>query len=42
LKKNEKIHTIVVGGPMFKDSIRVSFGETVIRNGFAYADIIPV
>jgi len=41
LKKNEEIHTIVIGGPMFKNSIRVSVGETIIRNGFTYADIIP-
>ncbi|MHB8810412.1 MAG: Dph6-related ATP pyrophosphatase [Desulfobulbaceae bacterium] len=39
--ENGEIHTIVTGGPMFTHSIPVRVGETVERNGFAYADIIP-
>jgi len=39
--ENGEIHTIVVGGPMFTDSIPVQVAEIIIRNGFAYADIIP-
>lgn len=39
--ENGEIHTIVIGGPMFTHSIPVRVGETVERNGFAYADIIP-
>jgi len=40
--ENGEIHTIVVGGPMFSRAIPVTVGETVERNGFAYADIVPV
>lgn len=40
--ENGEIHTIVTGGPMFTHSIPVRVGETVERNGFAYADIIPL
>ena len=39
--ENGEIHTIVVGGPMFTGTIPVRIGETVVRNGFAYADIVP-
>lgn len=39
--ENGEIHTVVVGGPMFRESIPVKIGETVERDGFAYADIIP-
>lgn len=37
-----EIHTIVVGGPMFKRTLPVRIGEVVERDGFAYADIIPI
>lgn len=37
-----ELHTIVVGGPMFAHPIAVEVGEVVQREGFAYADIIPV
>jgi diphthamide synthase (EF-2-diphthine--ammonia ligase) len=40
--ENGEIHTIVVGGPMFKKRIEVEVGEVVQRDGFAYADIIPI
>jgi len=40
--ENGEIHTIVVGGPMFRRPIPVRLGEIVERNGFAYADIIPM
>jgi uncharacterized protein (TIGR00290 family) len=40
--ENGEIHTIVVGGPMFKRRIEVEVGEVVQRDGFAYADIIPI
>lgn len=39
--ENGEIHTVVVAGPMFRKAIPVTVGETVERNGFAYADIIP-
>ena len=40
--ENGEIHTIVVGGLMFRKPITVSVGEIVERDGFAYADIIPM
>lgn len=40
--ENGEIHTIVIGGPMFTGSIPVEVGEIVARNGFVYADIIPL
>jgi len=40
--ENGEIHTVVVGGPMFRKTIPVSVGEIVERDGFAYADIIPM
>jgi uncharacterized protein (TIGR00290 family) len=40
--ENGEIHTVVVGGPMFRNTILVRVGDVVNRNGFAYADIIPV
>lgn len=40
--ENGEIHTIVVNGPMFVKRIPVEVGEVVERNGFAYADIIPL
>lgn len=39
--ENGEMHTIVVDGPMFQQSIPVHIGEIVERNGFAYADVIP-
>jgi len=33
---------VVVGGPMFRMPLTVRVGEIVERNGFVYADIIPV
>jgi uncharacterized protein (TIGR00290 family) len=40
--ENGEIHTVVVGGPMFRMPLTVRVGEIVARNGFAYADIIPI
>jgi len=34
------MHTIAVAGPMFQRPISVSVGETLERDGFAYADIV--
>jgi uncharacterized protein (TIGR00290 family) len=39
--ENGEMHTVVVGGPMFKRAVPITIGEIVERNGFAYADIIP-
>ena len=37
-----EIHTIVTAGPMFSRPIPVRVGEVLERNGFAYADLIPL
>jgi len=39
--ENGELHTIVVGGPMFRHAIAVHIGAIVERDGFAYADVIP-
>jgi len=40
--ENGEFHTIVVDGPFFRSPIHVQIGETVEREGFIFADIIPV
>lgn len=40
--ENGEIHTVVVGGPMFAQPIPVQIGQVVERNGFGYADILPM
>jgi uncharacterized protein (TIGR00290 family) len=39
--ENGEFHSCVVAGPMFSRRIEVSVGETVERDGFAYADFLP-
>ena len=39
--ENGEFHTVVVGGPFFDSPIDVRIGETVERDGFVFADIIP-
>ena len=40
--ENGEFHTCVLNGPAFAARIEVETGETVIRDGFAYADLIPI
>lgn len=40
--ENGEFHTFVTHGPMFSSPIKVRVGETVVREGFAYADLAPV
>lgn len=40
--ENGEIHTVTVGGPMFPKAVPVTVGEVVERDGFAYADIVPL
>ena len=40
--ENGEFHTVVVDGPMFRRPIPVQIGETVERDGFFFADIVPV
>ena len=39
--ENGEFHSFVKAGPMFARSHRVGVGETVEREGFAYADLLP-
>ena len=36
-----EFHTFCCAGPMFRSEIRVVLGETVIRDGFCFADLRP-
>ena len=36
-----EFHTFVSAGPMFSSSIKLTVGETVDRDGFTYADLLP-
>jgi diphthamide synthase (EF-2-diphthine--ammonia ligase) len=40
--ENGEFHTYVSGGPMLARKIPVQVGETVERDGFAFADLLPV
>ena len=40
--ENGEFHTVVVDGPMFRRAIPVRIGETVERDGFCFADVVPV
>ncbi len=37
-----EFHTCVVGGPMFNGEIKTRPGEVVERDGFVFADLVPV
>jgi len=37
--ENGEFHTFVYAGPMFRRPIAVAVGETVVRDGFAFADL---
>ncbi len=39
--ENGEFHSFVSAGPMLTRKIAVSVGETVERDGFAYADLLP-
>ena len=39
--ENGEFHSFVAGGPMMTRAIAVTPGETVERDGFAYADLLP-
>lgn len=36
-----EFHTFVWDGPMFRTPVAVAAGEVVIRDGFAFADLVP-
>jgi diphthamide synthase (EF-2-diphthine--ammonia ligase) len=39
--ENGEFHSFVSAGPMFTDEIPVVAGENVVRDQFAFADLIP-
>ena len=39
--ENGEFHSFVSAGPMLTRKIPVSVGETVERDGFAFADLLP-
>jgi uncharacterized protein (TIGR00290 family) len=39
--ENGEFHTFVYAGPMFREPIAIESGETVTRDGFVYADVLP-
>lgn len=40
--ENGEFHTFVTDGPMFERPINVEVGEIVTRDGFAFADLLPL
>jgi len=36
-----EFHTFCFAGPMFASEIGVRVGETVLRDGFCFADLVP-
>jgi uncharacterized protein (TIGR00290 family) len=39
--ENGEFHTFAYAGPMFYEPIPITDGETVTRDGFLYADVLP-
>ncbi|HEX3820546.1 MAG TPA: ATP-binding protein [Candidatus Sulfotelmatobacter sp.] len=39
--ENGEFHTFAYSGPMFSQSIPIKSGESVTRDGFCYADVVP-
>jgi diphthamide synthase (EF-2-diphthine--ammonia ligase) len=39
--ENGEFHTFVAAGPMLTRAVAVTAGETVERDGAAYADLVP-
>ena len=40
--ENGEFHTVVTAGPMFAAPIPVCIGEVVAREGFVFADVVPL
>jgi uncharacterized protein (TIGR00290 family) len=39
--ENGEFHSFAFDGPMFKEPIKVSIGETIIRDSFIFTDLLP-
>jgi uncharacterized protein (TIGR00290 family) len=40
--ENGEFHSFVYDGPLFKAPVKVRRGETVLRDGFTFTDLVPV
>jgi uncharacterized protein (TIGR00290 family) len=40
--ENGEFHTVVTAGPMFRAPIAVEIGDVVEREGFVFADVVPL
>jgi uncharacterized protein (TIGR00290 family) len=40
--ENGEFHSFVYAGPMFRQAIAIESGEKVTRDGFVYADVLPL
>ncbi len=40
--ENGEFHTFACSGPMFRESIPVCVGQTTERDGFVFADLLPI
>lgn len=40
--ENGEFHTFTYAGPMFRESIPIESGERVTRDGFVFADVVPL
>ncbi len=39
--ENGEFHSFAFDGPMFKEPVKVSIGETIFRDGFIFTDLLP-
>jgi uncharacterized protein (TIGR00290 family) len=39
--ENGEFHSFVYNGPIFKEEVKVTIGETVLRDGFYFCDLLP-
>jgi len=39
--ENGEFHSFVYDGPLFKEEVRMRVGETVLREGFYFCDLLP-
>lgn len=40
--ENGEFHTCVLAGPMFQKRLAVRLGDVVEREGFCFADLVPI
>ena len=40
--ENGEFHTLAYDGPMFSRPLGIRVGETVLRDGFVFTDLLPI